>query len=62
MAYYPYQKFEKNYVDVENLSEIIYWTKKWEISPKQLLKAMLETKSNSIIKIRKYLVNQGFAI
>ena len=62
MVYYPYQKFEKNHVDIENLGEIIYWTKKWEISPKQLLKAIMETNSNSIIKIRDYLVNQGFAV
>jgi len=54
---------EKNVsVNLTRPDEIVYWTKKWEISPNQLFLAAQATKSNRIIKIRNYLVSMGFAV
>jgi hypothetical protein len=53
---------EKTHLNLDQISEIVYWTKKWEISPEQLLSAVNATKSNSIPKIEAYLRQQGFAL
>jgi hypothetical protein len=42
--------------------DIIYWSKKWEISPGQLLKAVKATKSNKVHAIAAYLREMGFAL
>ena len=41
---------------------IIYWSKKWEISPIKLFIAFLKIKSNRIDELRYHLRNDGFAI
>lgn len=53
---------KKPYLNLDQVNEIVYWTKKWEISPEQLLIAVNATRSNSIPKIIAYLRQQGFAL
>ncbi|HLY69736.1 MAG TPA: DUF3606 domain-containing protein [Puia sp.] len=47
-------------VNISKPSDINYWTKKWEISAHQLLAAIINTKSTSVIRIRDYLERFGF--
>jgi hypothetical protein len=49
-------------INFERLSEVIYWSKKWEISPYQLFSAFLHTRSSSLKTIVQYLRNNGFAL
>jgi hypothetical protein len=49
-------------VNLSRLDEIVYWTKKWEISPNQLLLAIRATQSNNVQVITQYLRERGFAI
>jgi len=49
-------------INFGKILEIVYWAKKWEISPTQLLLAFQKTKSNSIAKIKEYLRGKGFAL
>jgi hypothetical protein len=41
---------------------IIYWSKKWEISPIKLFIAFLKINSNRIDKLKYHLRKDGFAI
>jgi hypothetical protein len=49
-------------INFSRVLEIVYWAKKWEISPTQLLLAFQKTHSNSIAKIKEYLREKGFAL
>lgn len=49
-------------IDFQNVEEIIYWTKKWEISAYQLIEAFYTTKTSSVRKIEEYLREKGFAV
>ena len=49
-------------INFKKILEIVYWAKKWEISPLQLLIAFKKTNSNSIAKIKEYLRARGFAV
>lgn len=49
-------------VNLSRLDEIVYWTKKWEISPNQLLQAVNATHSNNVQTITQYLRERGFAV
>ena len=49
-------------LNMSRVDEIVYWAKRWEISPNQLLIAVQATKSNRIFKIRSWLVSKGFAL
>lgn len=39
--------------------EVNYWTKKWRISPQQLVGAKTATGSSSVKKIKEYLKKNG---
>jgi hypothetical protein len=49
-------------INFRNPGDIIYWSKKWEISPDSLFSAYLETKSDKVEPIKNYLRNIGFAL
>ncbi len=49
-------------IDFKKIQDIIYWSKKWEISPNQLIDAYQELKSNNVKEIEAYLRGKGFAI
>ncbi|MEJ7738819.1 MAG: hypothetical protein WKF97_15445 [Chitinophagaceae bacterium] len=49
-------------IDFKNIQDIIYWSKKWEVSPHQLMKAFTETQSSNVNRIIEYLREQGFAL
>jgi hypothetical protein len=49
-------------VNLSRLDDIVYWTKKWEISPNQLFQAVKATQSNDVNTITLYLRERGFAI
>jgi hypothetical protein len=49
-------------IHLNRIDEIVFWSKKWEISPKQLLIAIQAVRSTRVIKIRAYLIHQGFAL
>jgi len=49
-------------IDFTQLDDIVYWTKKWEISAHQLNEAIKATGSNKVRKIEEYLRSKGFAI
>ncbi len=51
----------KSSISFDQPLDIIYWTKKWEISPHQLLAAVKNTKSTSVARIATYLKQFGFA-
>lgn len=52
----------KRRLNLTRVDEIVYWAKRWEISPNQLLIAAQATKSNRISEIRNWLVSKGFAL
>ncbi|PWT76665.1 MAG: hypothetical protein C5B59_06020 [Bacteroidetes bacterium] len=57
------EKQERNRrLDMTRVEEVVYWAKRWEISPNQLLIAVQATKSNRILKIRNWLISRGFAL
>jgi hypothetical protein len=47
-------------IDLSSPGDINYWTKRWEISPHQLLAAIINTQSTSIRLIAGYLKQYGF--
>jgi hypothetical protein len=49
-------------IDFKNIQDVIFWAKKWEVSPHQLMEAFNATKSNSVNKIEEYLRGKGFAV
>ena len=49
-------------IDFKRIQEIIYWSKKWEVSPNQLIKAYTATESREVKKIEEYLREKGFAV
>ena len=49
-------------IDFEKIQDIIYWSKKWEISPYQLMQAFYIIKTGNVRKIENYLREKGFAI
>jgi hypothetical protein len=49
-------------IDFKNIQDVIYWAKKWEVSPHQLMEASRATNSNSVTKIEQYLREKGFAV
>ena len=42
--------------------DVIYWSKKWEISPVKLFNAFKKVKSNKIDKLKECLRKDGFAL
>lgn len=55
-------KSSEAHIDFEKIPEITYWSKKWEVSPRQLIEAYNATKSNSVKRIENYLREKGFAL
>ena len=49
-------------IDFQRIQDIIYWSKKWEISPSQLMKAYYSTQTCDVKKIEIYLRENGFAV
>lgn len=49
-------------IDFNKIQDIIYWCKKWEISPYQLIQAYQSLHSNDVKQIEKYLRGRGFAL
>lgn len=49
-------------IDFKSIQDIIYWSKKWEVSPHQLKKAFTATNSSDVKRIIEYLREQGFAV
>lgn len=49
-------------IDFQKIQDIIYWTKKWEISAYQLMEAFYTIKTNKVSKIEEYLRSKGFAL
>jgi hypothetical protein len=49
-------------IDFKNVQDVIYWAKKWEVSPHQLMEAFQATNSNAVDKIEAYLRGKGFAV
>ena len=49
-------------IDFKKIQDIIYWAKKWEVSPHQLIEASNATQSSDVKVIEEYLRNKGFAI
>lgn len=46
----------------DNPSDIMYWSKKWEVSPVKLFSTFEKIKSNNTNDIKRYLRNDGFAL
>ncbi|MEJ7766444.1 MAG: hypothetical protein WKF89_01445 [Chitinophagaceae bacterium] len=55
-------KISEPYIDFKKIQDIIYWSKKWEVSPHQLIEASIATQNSSVKVIEEYLRNRGFAI
>lgn len=49
-------------IDFQKIQDIIYWTKKWEISAYQLIEAFYTIKTNKVSKIEAHLRSKGFAV
>jgi hypothetical protein len=49
-------------INFQNPEDVIYWSKKWEVSPMKLFYAFTKTQSNDTETIKKYLRNDGFAL
>ena len=49
-------------IDFKQSQQIVYWSKKWEISPMQLFKAFKDTRVTSVTTIEKYLRKNVFAL
>ena len=49
-------------IDFKKIQDIVYWSKKWEVSPNQLIKAYTATQSREVRKIEEYLRDEGFAV
>jgi hypothetical protein len=56
---------KKEYIDIIEFDDpcaIIYWSKKWEISPVKLFSTFLKINSNRIDKLKYHLRKDGFAL
>ena len=49
-------------IDFKKIQDIIFWSKKWEVSPNQLVEAYQTLNSNNVKQIEKYLREKGFAL
>ena len=49
-------------IDFKKVHDIIYWAKKWEVSPHQLVDASHILQTNNVREIEAYLRGKGFAI
>jgi len=49
-------------IDFKRIQDVVYWSKKWEVSPHQLIEAYNAVQSNRVKKIEEYLRGKGFAI
>jgi hypothetical protein len=49
-------------INFKKIQDIIYWSKKWEISPHQLIDAYQALQNNNVKAIEAYLRGKGFAV
>ncbi len=49
-------------IDFKSIQDIIYWSKKWEISAYQLMEASYIVNSSCVRVIEEYLRQKGFAV
>ena len=49
-------------IDFKKIQDVIFWSKKWEVSPNQLIEAYQTLHSNDVKTIEKYLREKGFAL
>lgn len=49
-------------IDFKRIQDVIYWAKKWEVSPHQLMVAAYAINSSNVKKIEEYLREKGFAL
>lgn len=49
-------------IDFEKIQDVIYWSKKWEVTPYQLIQAFFVIKTSKVRKIEDYLREKGFAV
>jgi hypothetical protein len=49
-------------IQFDNPADLIYWSKKWEISPVKLFSVFKKIKSNSVDKLKDHLRRDGFAL
>jgi len=50
------------HINFKSVQDVIFWAKKWEVSPHQLMQASHATNSNNVNKIGEYLRGKGFAL
>ncbi len=63
MSVKPVKQEEKSpEIDFKKIQDIIYWAKKWEVSPNQLIDASRMLQTSSVRQIEAYLRGKGFAI
>lgn len=64
MSVKPYVSQDEKHpeIDFKKVQEIIYWSKKWEVSPHQLIEASQHLQTNNVREIEAYLREKGFAI
>lgn len=64
MSTKPFVQDEENdpAIDFKKIQDVIYWSKKWEISPYQLVEASQTLKTSNVKEIEAYLREKGFAI
>jgi hypothetical protein len=56
------KKYISESIQFNDPSDVIYWSKKWEISPTRLFSAFKKIKSNKISKLKESLRKDGFAL
>ena len=56
------KKKSREIIEFDDPSAIIYWSKKWEISPVKLFITFMEINSNRIDKLKFRLRKDGFAL
>lgn len=47
------------YINPLEANDVQYWTRKWDITPTELYNAILDTGSNNITILKKYLQSKG---
>jgi hypothetical protein len=47
-------------INTSNPDEVLYWTRRWNVSSQQLVGAIKATQSNSVVVIEEYLANRKF--
>ncbi len=52
----------KQVINFNDVNEITYWSKKWEISPGQLFSAWLQTRSNEITVLQYWAMPEKAAV